>query len=163
MSTLDVTAARPPAHRRGPRSGPSPVTTAARVLAATTWVHQGAWAKLADRQPWQTEVIARLPGVGPRRARRAACLLGAGEVVLGAWTLTGRAPRTNAATQVAALTGVKLTGRALTGRWQPDARHAAVTAGLGLLCAAVGATAARLPPDHGPRPRRHDTVEEVAR
>lgn len=122
---------------------PPASVSVARGLAAATWVHQGMWAKLAGRQPWQARVVARAPGVGPERARVATAALGAGEVALGVWTLTGRAPRAAAALQVGTLVGAKLTGRALTGRWQPNARHAILTTALIVACAATTAGAPR--------------------
>lgn len=147
---------RGPSVPRRTGHGPGrPAVTVARLLATATWAHQGAWAKLAGRQPWQTEVVARLPGVGPDRARPATALLGVGEVALAAWTFTGRGPRANAAVQVGTLVGAKLTGRVLTGRWQPDARHATLTTTLIVACAAV---TAGTPVRHATAGHDHTTV-----
>ena len=156
----DTIEARGPSRSRSARYGPRrPAVIAARLVAAATWRHQGAWAKLADRQPWQRAVVARLPGIGASHARLAARALGVGEVLLAAWTLSGRAPRANATAQVAGLAGVKLGGRLLTGRWQPSARHAILTSGAGLVCAATSGAA----PPQVATTRRHAAATEVIR
>jgi uncharacterized membrane protein YphA (DoxX/SURF4 family) len=75
----------------------------ARLAIAAVWLYQGGWCKLVAPNERHLQVVADLPGVGPAHARKVLALVGAVEVALAAWVLSGRAPRTAAAAQTALL------------------------------------------------------------
>ncbi len=63
-----------------------------RVAVAAVWLYEGLWCKLLRGQPHQFEVVAAVPWFGPRIGAAFLYTLGAVEVALGAWTLSGVAP-----------------------------------------------------------------------
>jgi hypothetical protein len=63
------------------------------------WLHQGLGAKVLGHRPEQTAIIAAVPWLGWRHARRATVALGWAETALAAWVVSWRAPRTAAAVQ----------------------------------------------------------------
>ena len=69
------------------------------------WLHQGLWAKLLDGDPSHREIVGRLPGMSPDRARVVTAGIGVLEVCMAAWVLSGRRPRTCAAAQTALMAG----------------------------------------------------------
>ncbi len=71
----------------------------ARLALAGIWLHEGAWAKILDRDPSHREIVGRLPGMDAGRARAATTAIGVMEVGMAAWVLSGRRPRTCAAAQ----------------------------------------------------------------
>jgi uncharacterized membrane protein YphA (DoxX/SURF4 family) len=75
----------------------------ARLAVAAVWLYQGGWCKLVAPNERHLRIVADLPGVGPGHARKMLALVGSVEVVLAAWVLTGRAPRTGAAAQTVLL------------------------------------------------------------
>ena len=44
---------------------------ALRGLVAAAWLYEGVWAKLLGRAPEQADIVAAVPWIGARRARRA--------------------------------------------------------------------------------------------
>lgn len=74
---------------------------AARLVLAVVWVHQGLWAKILDGDPSHREIVGRLPGMNPDSARVVTAGIGALEVCMAAWVLSGRRPRMCAAAQTA--------------------------------------------------------------
>jgi len=75
----------------------------ARQAIAAVWLYQGGWCKLVAPNERHLRIVADLPGVGPAHARKVLAMVGTVEVALAAWALSGRAPRTAAATQTALL------------------------------------------------------------
>ncbi len=75
----------------------------ARAAIAAVWLYQGGWCKLIAPNERHLRVVAGVPGVGTRHARRVLGLVGAVEVALAVWVVSGRAPRTAAAAQTALL------------------------------------------------------------
>lgn len=75
----------------------------ARLAIAAIWLYQGGWCKLISPNERHVRIVGGLPGVGPRHARKVLALVGAAEVGLAAWVLSGRAPRTAAAVQTTML------------------------------------------------------------
>src|SRR3981081_3426522 len=75
----------------------------ARLAIAAVWLYQGGWCKLVAPNERHLQVVADVPGVGPANARKVLAMVGAVEVGLAAWVLSGRAPRGAAAAQTALL------------------------------------------------------------
>src|SRR5260370_31346952 len=71
----------------------------ARLALAGIWLHEGAWAKILDRDPSHREIVGRLPGMDAGRARAATTAIGVMEEGMAAWALSGRRPRTCALAQ----------------------------------------------------------------
>ncbi len=65
------------------------------------WVFHGLYSKLLNGFPRHREIVARV--VGEELATPVTKLIGAGEVLVGLWTWSGRARKVCAATQTAAL------------------------------------------------------------
>lgn len=64
----------------------------AHLAVAAVWLYEGLWCKLLKGEPHQFQVVAAVPYVGPRAGELFLKLLGAGEVGLGMWALSGLAP-----------------------------------------------------------------------
>jgi hypothetical protein len=79
------------------------VTLLARLAIAAVWLYQGGWCTLVAPNERHLRVVADLPGVGTSHARKVLSLVGAVEVGLAVWVLSGRAPRTAAGAQTALL------------------------------------------------------------
>jgi uncharacterized membrane protein YphA (DoxX/SURF4 family) len=75
----------------------------ARLAIAAVWLYQGGWCKLVAPNERHLRIVADFPGVRPADARKVLAMVGAVEVALAAWVLSGRAPRTAAAAQTALL------------------------------------------------------------
>jgi hypothetical protein len=75
----------------------------ARLAVAAIWLYQGGWCKLIAPNDRHLRVVAGVPGVGTRHASKVLQLVGAVEVGLAVWVLSGRTPRAAAATQTALL------------------------------------------------------------
>jgi uncharacterized membrane protein YphA (DoxX/SURF4 family) len=72
-----------------------------RTFVGSVWVFHGLYSKLLNGLPRHREIVARV--VGEELATPVTKLVGAGEVMLGLWTWSGRARKSCAATQTAAL------------------------------------------------------------
>lgn len=86
----------------------------ARVVAAV-WLHQGLWSKVLAQDPDDEDIVADVPFVGPRRARAATAAIGAVEVGVALWVLSGRRPVAAAATQTGLVVGMNAGGLAMSG------------------------------------------------
>jgi hypothetical protein len=113
----------------------------ARLAIAAVWLYQGGWCKLVAPNGRHLHVVADLPGVGPARARKVLALVGSVEVVLAAWVLSGRAPRSAAAAQTVLL-GAMNGGGLLFSRGTITEPAAMVTQNLALV-ALIWSTARR--------------------
>jgi hypothetical protein len=63
-----------------------------RVAVAAVWLYEGLWCKLLGREPHQLTVVEAVPGLGPKVGALFLKTLGAVEVALGLWALSGIAP-----------------------------------------------------------------------
>lgn len=97
------------------------MTALGRLAIAAVWLYQGGWCKLIRPNARHLAIVEGLPSVGPRRARTVLWLVGAAEVGLAFWVLSGRAPRLAAAAQSAALGVMNGGGLVFSGREVPDA------------------------------------------
>ena len=113
----------------------------ARLAIAAIWLYQGGWCKLIAPNERHTRIVSGLPGVGTRHARKVLGLVGAVEVGLALWVLSGRAPRTAAGAQTAML-GAMNGGGLLFSRGEIAEPAAMVTQNLGLV-ALIWSTARR--------------------
>ena len=71
------------------------------IFVGAVWVFHGFYSKLLGAIPRHREIVARV--VGEKLATPVTKLVGAGEVLLGLWTWSGRARKACATTQTAAL------------------------------------------------------------
>ena len=72
---------------------------------ASVWLHQGLWAKVLDGDPSHREIVGQMPGMDPARARSVTAAIGALEIAMAVWVLSGRFPRSCAAAQTAFVLG----------------------------------------------------------
>ena len=63
-----------------------------RVAVAAVWLYEGLWCKLLRGQPHELAVVEAVPYFGPRIGAAFLMTLGAVEVGLAAWVLTGIEP-----------------------------------------------------------------------
>ena len=87
-----------------------------RGAVAAVWLYEGLWCKLLRRERRQVEIVGAVPGFSPRLSAQLLLVLGAVEVGIGAWAITGAAPRACALVQTLLLVGMNASGV----RW---ARH----------------------------------------
>jgi hypothetical protein len=59
---------------------------------AAVWLYEGLWCKLLDGEPRQARVVEAVPTYGPRIGTAFLKTLGAFEVCLAVWALSGLAP-----------------------------------------------------------------------
>jgi len=81
-----------------------------RVAVAAVWVYEGLWCKLLRGQPRELEVVRAVPGYGPRFGTPFLMTLGAIEVGLGVWVLTGFRPVLCAVAQTVLLVALNAGG-----------------------------------------------------
>ncbi|MBV8632348.1 MAG: DoxX-like family protein [Silvibacterium sp.] len=74
-----------------------------RIAIAAVWFYEGFWCKILGRMPSQAEVVAAVPGLGPRFGAPFLKILGAIEVGFALWVLSGVTPATCAILQAALL------------------------------------------------------------
>lgn len=74
-----------------------------RAAVAAVWLYEGLWCKLLGRERRQFEVVAAVPRFGARLGPLFLRALGAVEVGLAAWALSGIAPLPCAVAQTALL------------------------------------------------------------
>lgn len=77
---------------------------------AAVWLYEGLWCKLLGGQPQQLEVVRAVPYFGPRIGALFLRALGAVEVALGLWVLSGIAPVACALVQTLLLVGLNASG-----------------------------------------------------
>jgi hypothetical protein len=74
-----------------------------RIAVAAVWFYEGLWCKLLGREPRQEQVVAAVPGYGTKIGHEFLKALGAVEVLLAVWVLSGVEPGRCAVAQVALL------------------------------------------------------------
>ena len=80
------------------------------IAVAAVWFYEGLWCKLLNRQPRQVRVVEAMPLYGARIASKLLRLLGAVEMAIGIWVLTGVAPILCAVAQTALLVTLNVCG-----------------------------------------------------
>lgn len=86
---------------------------------AAVWFYEGLWCKLLGHEPNQLRVVQQVPVWGPRYGAAFLYALGAVEVGLGLWVVTGFAPVLAAVAQ----TGLLVTLNANGIYWSRDVIH----------------------------------------
>ncbi len=81
-----------------------------RLAVAGVWLYEGLWCKLLGGEPRQFQVVEAVPRLGPRVGALFLKVLGAGEVALGLWALSGIAPLPCAAVQTVLLVALNVNG-----------------------------------------------------
>jgi len=81
-----------------------------RVAVALVWLYEGLWCKLLGKMPHQVDVVAAHPLFGPARAEAFLRLLGAVEVALAVWVMSGFEALACALTQTVLLVGMNANG-----------------------------------------------------
>ncbi len=81
-----------------------------RSSVAAVWLYEGLWCKLLGRLPSQSEVVAAVPGLGPRFGPAFLKLLGLVETGLAAWVLSGIAPAVCTIAQAVLLVTLNVNG-----------------------------------------------------
>jgi hypothetical protein len=82
----------------------------ARFAVAAVWLYEGLWCKLLRGEPLQFKIVAAVPYFGPRVGELFLKLLGAAEVILAVWALSGLAPLQCAAVQTLLLVTLNANG-----------------------------------------------------
>ena len=81
-----------------------------RFAVAAVWLYEGLWCKLLHGEPRQFQVVEAVPYFGPRVGALFLKALGAVEVGLAVWSLSGIAPLPCAATQTLLLVTLNANG-----------------------------------------------------
>lgn len=81
-----------------------------RCAVAAVWLYEGLWCKLLHGQPHEFEVVAAVPYFGPRIGRSFLHTLGAVEVAVAGWSISGTAPLPCAIAQTALLAALNASG-----------------------------------------------------
>jgi hypothetical protein len=81
-----------------------------RAAVAAVWLYEGLWCKLLGREPHQLTVVEAVPRWGPRVGARFLKTLGAVEVALALWALSGIAPLGCALAQTLLLIALNVSG-----------------------------------------------------
>lgn len=63
-----------------------------RAAVAAVWLYEGLWCKVFGRAQLEAQVVAKVPGIGPRFGQSLLKALGAVELVLAAWVMSGSYP-----------------------------------------------------------------------
>jgi uncharacterized membrane protein YphA (DoxX/SURF4 family) len=80
-----------------------PALVIIRLAVAAVWLYEGLWNKLLGRAQREAQVVAAVPGLGPRFGQLFLKVLGLVEVVLAGWVVSGVFPGTCAIAQIALL------------------------------------------------------------
>jgi hypothetical protein len=80
------------------------------IAVAGVWFYEGLWCKLLGREPRQLAVVSAVPRYGPRVGALFLKALGAVEVGMGVWVLSGVAPIPCAAAQTMLLVTLNTCG-----------------------------------------------------
>jgi hypothetical protein len=91
-------------------SDPLPPAWLVHGAVAAVWLYEGLWCKLLGGQPQQREVVRAVPYFGPRIGVAFLYALGAVEVALGLWVLSGIAPLACALAQTLLLVALNMAG-----------------------------------------------------
>ena len=81
-----------------------------RIAVAAVWLYEGLWCKLLGGEKRQLEIIEAVPHMGPRIGAPFLKLLGAVEVALALWALSGVLPIPCAAVQTLLLIALNASG-----------------------------------------------------
>ena len=81
-----------------------------RVAVMAVWLYEGLWCKLLGREPRQLQVVETAPWFAARSAGAFLKALGAVEVLVAAWALSGIAPLPCAIVQTVLLVGLNTSG-----------------------------------------------------
>jgi hypothetical protein len=81
-----------------------------RGAVAAVWLYEGLWCKILGRAQLEAQVVATVPGIGPRFGRALLKALGAVEVVLAAWVMSGFYPGTCAIAETTLLVVLNVNG-----------------------------------------------------
>ena len=81
-----------------------------RIAVAAVWLYEGLWCKLLGGEPHQLAVVETVPHYGPRVGALFLRALGAVEVVMSLWALSGIAPVTGAIAQTLLLVTLNTNG-----------------------------------------------------
>lgn len=87
-----------------------PLLWLARFAVAAVWLYEGLWCKLLHGEPRQFQVVAAVPYFQPRVGVLFLKVLGAAEVGLGMWALSGLAPLPCAGVQTLLLVTLNANG-----------------------------------------------------
>lgn len=91
-----------------------------RIAIAAVWLYEGLWCKLLGRQRHQEAVVAAHPLFGARTAARVLRAIGAVEVAIAVWVVTGWTPGLAALVQTALLVFMNVNGLLFARRIIPD-------------------------------------------
>ncbi len=80
-----------------------PALVIIRLAVAAVWLYEGLWNKVLGRAQREAQVVAAVPGFGPRFGHLFLKVLGVVEVALALWILSGSYPGTCAIVQIALL------------------------------------------------------------
>ena len=81
-----------------------------RIAVSAVWLYEGLWCKLLGGEPHQLRVVEAVPGLDPRAKRLFLKFLGAVEVGLALWALSGIASVPCAAAQTLLLVALNTAG-----------------------------------------------------
>jgi uncharacterized membrane protein YphA (DoxX/SURF4 family) len=81
-----------------------------RAAVAAVWLYEGLWCKLLRGEPREFEVVEAVPRYGKRFGVPFLLALGAVEVAIGIWVLTGLEPLLCAVTQTVLLVSLNVNG-----------------------------------------------------
>ncbi len=81
-----------------------------RGVVAAVWLYEGLWCKVLGRAQLEAQVVAKVPRFGPRFGQLFLKALGAIEVVLAAWVISGIHPGACAIAQVTLLVVLNVNG-----------------------------------------------------
>jgi hypothetical protein len=81
-----------------------------RIAVAAVWLYEGLWCKLLGGEPRQLRIVEAVPRWGPRVGAGFLKLLGATEVGLALWALSGALPISCAAAQTFLLVALNTGG-----------------------------------------------------
>lgn len=81
-----------------------------RAAVAGVWLYEGVWCKLLGREPNQLRIVESAPVAGPFGGKAFLVALGAAELALALWVLSGRAPVACAAAQTLLLASLNTGG-----------------------------------------------------
>jgi len=87
-----------------------------RIAVASVWVYEGLWCKLMTKSAHEFEVMSAMPFFGPGTFGLALKMLGAFEVALGIWALTGASPVSCAMVQTLLLVSLNTGGLLFAGK-----------------------------------------------
>ncbi len=81
-----------------------------RGVVAAVWLYEGLWCKVLGRAQLEAQVVAKVPRFGPQFGQLFLKALGAIEVVLAAWVISGIHPGACAIAQVTLLVVLNVNG-----------------------------------------------------